>query len=189
MICPRRRAVAAALVALLAHPLAAAQTAPDDPWSTLRDGAIVLFRHAEAPGGGDPPGLRLDDCSTQRNLGIDGRAQARRIGAQFRAHRIAVAAVLASQWCRTRETAELAFPGRVRDDPDFNSFFGDAARAPARTAAALATLTRWRGPGVLVVVTHQVNISALTGVVPASGEGVIVRPQGERIEVVARLRP
>ena len=179
----------ATLPALLANPLALAQSADADPWSRLRDGAIVLFRHAEAPGGGDPAGFRLDDCSTQRNLGAEGRAQARRIGEQFRGHRIAVGAVLTSQWCRTRETAGLAFPGRPRDDPNFNSFVGDAAREPAQTAVAVATLNRWRGPGVLVVVTHQINIRALTGVSPASGEGVIVRPQGERIEVVARITP
>jgi hypothetical protein len=41
---------------------------------------IVLFRHAIAPGGGDPPGLRLGDCATQRNLDDTGRDQARRIG-------------------------------------------------------------------------------------------------------------
>jgi phosphohistidine phosphatase SixA len=188
----RRAALTGALaasLALFADPLAFAQATEADPWSALQDGAIVLFRHAEAPGGGDPPGLRLGDCSTQRNLGADGRAQARRIGEQFRVHRIPVGAVITSQWCRTRETAELAFPGRPRDDPDFNSFFGAAGREPAQTAAALATLNRWRGPGVLVVVTHQVNITALTGVSPASGEGVIVRPHGERIEVVARVRP
>jgi phosphohistidine phosphatase SixA len=179
----------AALMALLSHPPLPAQAGDANAWSALRDGAIVLFRHAEAPGGGDPPGFRLDDCSTQRNLGADGRAQARRIGEQFRGRRIAVGGVLTSQWCRTRETAELAFPGRPRDDPNFNSFFGDAAREPAQTAAALATLSRWRGPGVLVVVTHQVNIRALAGVSPASGEGVIVRPQGERIEVIARISP
>ena len=138
-------------------------------WAALRDGAIVLFRHAEAPGGGDPPGMQLGDCRSQRNLDDAGRTQARRIGAAFRARGVKVGAVLASQWCRTRDTAELAFPGQAGDEPRFNSFFGDRSREPAQTAAAKALLAGWRGPGVMVVVTHQVNVSALTGVYPASG--------------------
>jgi phosphohistidine phosphatase SixA len=160
-----------------------------DAWTALQDGSIVLFRHAEAPGGGDPPGLQLGDCTTQRNLDDAGRAQARRIGAAFRSRGVKVAQVLTSQWCRTRDTAELAFPGQVRDDARFNSFFGDRSREPAQTAAALAFLAGWRGPGVLVVVTHQVNVGALTGVFPASGEGIVLRPRGAGVELLGRIQP
>jgi phosphohistidine phosphatase SixA len=160
-----------------------------DAWAALQDGSIVLFRHAEAPGGGDPPGLQLGDCTTQRNLDAAGRAQARRIGAAFRSRGVKVVQVLTSQWCRTRDTATLAFPGQVSDDARFNSFFGDRAREPAQTAAALAMLAGWRGPGVLVVVTHQVNVSALTGVFPASGEGVVLRPRGAGVELLGRIQP
>ena len=175
------------LVALLAYPAVAA--ASDTDWAALKDGHIVLFRHAQAPGVGDPPGFKLNDCSTQRNLDDTGRAQARRIGELFRRHGVKVGAVLSSQWCRTRETAELAFPGQVRDDTDFNSFFGDSARQPEQTARALGKLKRWRGPGVLVVVTHQVNITALTGLGASSSEGVVVAPRGDSLEVLARLQP
>ncbi len=157
-------------------------------WAALSQGGIVLFRHAIAPGGGDPPGFRLGDCATQRNLDEAGRAQARRIGAAFRARGIAVGQVLTSQWCRTRETAELAFPGRARDEPAFNSFFGERSSGPAQTAAARRLLQGWRGPGALVVTTHQVNITGLTGIVPASGEGLAVRFEGDQLRVVGRLR-
>ncbi|GAP37651.1 hypothetical protein ISF6_3596 [Piscinibacter sakaiensis] len=169
---------------------AAAQGEGD--WAALRDGRIVLFRHAEAPGTGDPPQFRLGDCSTQRNLSEGGRDQARRLGAAFRARGIAVGELRSSQWCRTRDTAELAFPGRLREDADFNSFFGrgDSAQEQAQTQAARATLARWRGPGVLVVVTHQVNITALTGIYPASGEGVVLQPGADgALAVVGRVRP
>lgn len=172
--------------------LSAMATASDADWSALKDGHIVVFRHANAPGGGDPPGLKLGDCSTQRNLDDAGRAQARRIGEQFRRRGVKVGAVLTSQWCRARDTAELAFPGMARDDPSFNSFFDDRSREPAQTAQARATLARWRGPGVLVVTTHQVNISALTGVYPASGEGVVLAPDGSQpggVRVLGRVRP
>jgi phosphohistidine phosphatase SixA len=161
-----------------------------DDWPFVQPGSIVLFRHALAPGGGDPPGFKLNECSTQRNLSDEGRSQARRIGQAFSERRIPVGAVWSSQWCRTRETADLAFPGLRRvDDPLFNSFFGQPEASTAQTQLAQARLARWRGPGVLVVVTHQVNITALTGVVPVSGEGVVVEPMGSGIRVRGRVAP
>ena len=158
-------------------------------WAALREGAVVIFRHANAPGGGDPSGLKLGDCSTQRNLDAGGREQARRIGERLRQERVVVGAVWASQWCRTRETAELLKAASVRDAPAFNSFFGDRDREPAQTAAAREALLAWQGPGSLVVVTHQVNITALTGVFPASGEGVVLRRRGAQLELMGRLLP
>lgn len=169
--------------------VARAQADAELAWQALRQGAVLLVRHANAPGVGDPADFRLGDCRTQRNLDQTGRRQARRLGEQFVSRQIPVGAVLASQWCRTRETAELAFPNRVREDASFNSFFGDSSSEPTQTAAALNTLNRWKGPGALVVVTHQVNITALTGVVPSSSEGVVVRSKADGIEVVGRLVP
>ncbi|HSV34820.1 MAG TPA: histidine phosphatase family protein, partial [Ramlibacter sp.] len=150
-----------------------------------------LFRHATAPGVGDPAAFKADDCATQRNLDDQGRAQARRLGEQFRARKIQVGAVLTSQWCRTRETARLAFGSQVRDEPAFNSFFRQSPEARERqTAMARELLSRWRGPGVLVAVTHQVNIQALAGVGTASSEGVVVRPAANGgFQVVATIEP
>ena len=95
--------------------------------------------------------------------------------------------VIGSEWCRTRETAVLAFGSAFQGEPAFNSFFGDAGTGEAQTARARTILEAWRGPGVLVVVTHQVNITALTGVVPAEGEGVVVRVDGGRMAVLGRV--
>ena len=158
-----------------------------DGWASVTEGTVVLFRHALAPGGGDPPGHTLDDCSTQRNLSNDGKEQARRMGAEFRKRRIEVGAVWSSQWCRTRDTADLAFPGKRTDQPVFNSFFKQSDLSPERTRAAQQLLSAWRGPGVLV--THQVNITALTDVVPSSGEGVVVKPTANGVQVVGRIAP
>ncbi|MGO1081193.1 histidine phosphatase family protein [Inquilinus sp. CA228] len=157
--------------------------------AALRDGAIVLFRHAHAPGGGDPPGFRIGDCATQRNLDSEGRAQARRIGDRLRAEGVRIGVVLASEWCRALETAQLAFPGQVRREPAFNSFFDDPSKEPGRTKLAKELLAAWRGPGALVVVTHQVNIGALTGLAPGGGEGIVVRLRGDQVEVVGRIQP
>lgn len=181
------------LLALAVAP-AFAQANPAQAWDALRSpGAIVLFRHALAPGGGDPAGFVAGDCTTQRNLSEEGQNQARRIGTVIRQNGVQVGAVWHSEWCRTRDTARLAFPSMtapaLRAEPAFNSFFGRPDSEPAQTAAARKLLMGWRGPGALVVVTHQVNITALTGVVPQSGEGVVVVSQGQRFVVTGRVSP
>jgi len=165
------------------------QASAKDDWSVAAPGSIVLFRHALAPGGGDPAAFDINDCATQRNLSAEGREQARRIGAAFQGNAIAVGAVWTSQWCRTRETADLAFPAMRIDQPVFNSFFNTPERDQAQTRAALDLLGSWKGPGVLVVVTHQVNITALTGIVQESGEGVVIALQGREMKVLGRIKP
>jgi phosphohistidine phosphatase SixA len=178
---------AASWLALAALPVHATDSEDKAAWAALDNGSIVLFRHANAPGAGDPPGFQLDDCSTQRNLDDAGRAQARALGESFRSRGIAVGEVRTSQWCRTRETAQLAFPGRPADELLFNSFFAQSEREPAQTAGARKLLLNWRGPGVLVVVTHQVNITAITGITPASGEGVVLKRTGSKLNVLGRI--
>lgn len=173
--------------------LALASCLSSSAWSLdLRDGDVVLYRHALAPGGGDPPGFRLGDCSTQRNLSDAGREQARRLGQALREQLggVAVGAVWASPWCRTLETARLAFAAPpVQAQPAFASFFEQPDREAAALAAAREQLAAWRGPGVLVVVTHQVNITGLTGVFPASGEGVALRWDGPEPRLLGRIAP
>jgi phosphohistidine phosphatase SixA len=180
-------------VALLLSPAvtaAAQEVNPEDTWATLRGGGnVVLMRHAVAPGGGDPPGFRLDDCSTQRNLSDEGRGQARSIGEALRVQRVAVDRVLTSQWCRCRETAELLGLAPVEEYPVLNSFFSDRSTAEAQTEALRRFVAEVELRNNIVLVTHQVNITGLTGVFPASGEMVIVRPDGlEGLELVGRLK-
>jgi phosphohistidine phosphatase SixA len=171
-----------------------AQAETEAGWDALKTaGAVVLFRHALAPGGGDPVGFVAGDCRTQRNLSPEGKQQAQRIGESLRQHGVKVGAVWHSEWCRTRDTARLAFPAKsapkLRAEPAFNSFFDRSESEPASTAAARQLLLGWHGPGVLVVVTHQVNITALTGVVPQSGEGVVVQPEATQLVVKGSVRP
>ena len=168
--------------------------ADDAAWVALRKpGAIVMFRHALAPGVGDPPGFKISDCSTQRNLSQEGKLQAMRIGQTLRDPQVKIQAVWHSAWCRTRDTAQLAFPElrepTLRPEPAFNSFFGDRSSEPAQTAAARKLLLQWRGPGALVVVTHQVNITALTGMGAQSGEGVVLLREGGQLRVAGRIAP
>jgi phosphohistidine phosphatase SixA len=170
------------------------QPAEDAAWAALKTpGSIVIFRHALAPGGGDPPGFKAGDCSTQRNLSEEGRSQAKRIGQTLRERGVKVQAVWHSAWCRTRDTAQLAFPDlrepALRAEPAFNSFFSDRSTEPAQTAAARKLLLDWRGPGALVVVTHQVNITQLTEIFPQSGEGVVLQREGGKLVIKGRIQP
>ena len=163
-------------------------------WTALqKPGSILLLRHALAPGVGDPPGFVLGDCTTQRNLSEEGREQARRIGQTLAQRGVRVQAVWHSQWCRTAETAQwlgLAYAAAPRTpQPSLNSFFGTNGVEPAQTAAARKLLLEWQGPGTLVVVTHQVNITALTGAATQSGEGVVLAREGGKLVVKGAVLP
>jgi phosphohistidine phosphatase SixA len=176
----RRRALVVAALVLVAGGASVQSHASADPaWTALRAGGHVLIvRHAQTvPGVGDPPGFRLGDCDTQRNLSDAGREQARRLGERLREGGVTVGDVLSSRWCRCLDTARLAF-GRVVPYPPLDSFFGGRATEPAQTADVRERVRAFKGPGTLVLVTHQVNISALTGGYPAMGEGFVLAPGG-----------
>ncbi len=173
-----RRLVLVALATLSLAATAAARERADALWDALaQPGHIALMRHAEAPGIGDPAQFRLGDCATQRNLDDRGRAQARRIGEEFRRRGVRVVLVLTSQWCRARDTAQLMGLGTVEDAPEaLNSFFGRSGEREAATAALRRRLSGLPpDAGTVVMVTHQVNITALTGVFPKSGDIVVLR--------------
>lgn len=143
---------------------------------------IVLIRHAiTEPGIGDPDGMRLGDCSTQRNLSEQGKVQARQIGDWFRSHQLVPSAIRSSQWCRCLHTAELAFPqATIEAWSPLNSFFRDAGsnreRQVREATAAARSLALRRSVGQFEVwVTHQVVITALTGRYTAPGELVVAR--------------
>ena len=156
-------------------------------WQALRSGGhALLLRHALAPGTGDPSNFVLTDCATQRNLSAAGRDQARRLGAAIRAGGVRVDRVLSSRWCRALETARLMEVGAVEPFPPIDSFFQDRGEGPAQTRELEAFLAGL-GDDTVIMVTHQVNITALTGIVPRSGEGVVVRPSTDGVTVVGRL--
>jgi len=179
------RAVWGWLLALL---VAASPASAQDDAALLRilaaPGGVGLMRHARAPGTGDPQGFRLGDCATQRNLDDGGRGQARRLGERLRAAGLAGAAVLASPWCRTTETAALLGLGPVTTLPALASFFGGRGEEAQQTAALDAC--RDRPPRILD--THQVNVTALTGIFPGDAELVVMRPGPAGYEVAGRLR-
>jgi phosphohistidine phosphatase SixA len=158
--------------------------------AVLREnGAVALIRHGDAPGGtGDPPGFNLNDCSTQRNLSGKGKQQAVRMGQRLKAERVRIGKVLSSPWCRCMDTAKLLGLGRVEVADTFSNASVLQGRSAALASGARQIIGSWRGPGALLVVTHGVNIAALTGVRPAQGEMVIVKAEpGGKVRSIARI--
>ncbi|HKA79556.1 MAG TPA: histidine phosphatase family protein [Xanthobacteraceae bacterium] len=146
-------------------------------WDALRAGGhVALVRHAGTVGGsGDPPGFKLEDCATQRNLTLKGKAEARRLGELFRLKEVPVGKVLSSQWCRCIETADLMGLPKPELAPTFNNAFTFRDRIDELTAGARAIVMAWSGPGTLFVMTHGANILPLTGVMPEEGGVVVVK--------------
>ena len=137
------------------------------------DADVLFLRHALAPGFGDPDNFSIHDCRTQRNLSQSGREQSRRIGQYLRDEAIAIEVILSSRWCRCVETAAELGLGPFTTHDGLNSFF-DGHVDRAETIRLLRThLDRMKaspsdGP-VTLMVTHQVVITAITGIAPQSG--------------------
>ena len=176
----RRRAF---LAAALAAPFSLRAARDDDALGAMlaSGGMVMLMRHASTgPDAGDPPGYRLDDCSTQRNLSDQGRAQARRVGERLREMRVPIDRVFTSPWCRCRETARLAFY-KSEDWEPLGSFFDrpDAeAEATEHVRKRILGYSIKKPRGNIVMVTHNVNIAALTKLSVAPAELVVVQPDG-----------
>lgn len=160
-------------------------------WKLLaKGGQVLMIRHGlTTPGVGDPPGFRLEDCATQRNLSEEGRAEARKLGEALRARAVPVGEVLASPWCRCVETARLAF-GRSTSWDALSNVFGRPENVAAQLKALRPRVAAHRGRENLVLVTHGSTTHALTGVSPATGEIVVLTPGGrEGFRVAGRLIP
>jgi phosphohistidine phosphatase SixA len=146
------------------------------------------MRHADAPGGvGDPPGFRVEDCATQRNLSAKGRADAEKIGLRLKGEGVAFEKILSSPWCRCIDTARLLNLGTVETEATFGNVVVLRDQRETLTTGARALIARWTARGNLLVVTHGANIQALTGAWLASGEIVVVRGGSGSDEPVGRL--
>ena len=164
-------------------------TAADTGFARLsQPGIVAIVRHAHAPGTGDSAQFRLDDCTTQRKFDERGREQAREIGAAIRGAGVTVDRVLTSQWCRRRDTARLLDLGPVEELPALNSFFRNPDRADRQTAELRQFLFGLPSGKIVILVTHYVNIRALTGRGAASGEVFLLEiGRDRRISVVDEI--
>tara|TARA_A100001011_G_scaffold119049_1_gene125590 strand:+ start:906 stop:1469 length:564 start_codon:yes stop_codon:yes gene_type:complete len=145
-------------------------------WEPAKEGNKVIFiRHSIAPGGGDPPGFKLDDCSTQRNLSKDGIIQSKQIGKLFIKNNIKINQVLSSQWCRCKDTAKYAFKEFKEFDALNSTFQSPFDKNETKQIKDLKDfVSTWDGKGKnLVLITHYSIITAVTDAVPRSGEIVV----------------
>ena len=169
------------------------RAAEPDIWTQMRENAgyVVLLRHAQTVSGiGDPPGFKLDDCATQRNLSEAGREQAKQIGREFRERNIPITRVLSSQYCRCLDTAKLLNLGTVEPSPMLNSIFEDRTTATQQVEQTRQQILDYRNiSGVMVMVTHFANITEISGASPQEGEAVVIKanPRGN-LEVVGQIQ-
>jgi phosphohistidine phosphatase SixA len=171
------------LAALLATTLSPAPAQAKDLsiWDQLQGtnpkGYVLLMRHALAPGVGDPPNFKVNDCSTQRNLNDEGRAQASEMGQWLQRREIKILRVESSRWCRAKETAELLNLGTVRPNKNLDSLFQETnLESHPQTANIKKRIVSHRNTrGLLVLVGHFVNFQAVAQTSLESGEGVLVR--------------
>jgi phosphohistidine phosphatase SixA len=163
-------------ISLIITPGVAADDSKEAWAALLKGGHVALIRHGNAPPGygGDPPGFKIDDCKTQRNLDERGREQARALGEAFRNHGVRVDRILSSPWCRCLETARLMGVGLVETSwalvPDREP------SVPVRLRELKEIVAAWRGPGTLVLVTHAFTVRALLGFLPVQGDTVVLKP-------------
>ena len=145
-------------------------------WEPAKNGdKIILIRHSKAPGFGDPPGFRIKDCKTQRNLSKEGIDQSKKIGKLFQKNQIKIDQVLSSQWCRCKDTAKYAFKNYFEFSALNSTFQSSFAKNEPKQLKQLQTfVNNWDGDGGnLVLITHYSIITAITDAVPSSGEIVI----------------
>ena len=144
-------------------------------FNQLGDGGKLIFiRHAYAPGSGDPSNFNLNDCSTQRNLSEEGRKQAEYIGKFFRDKKIKIDKILSSEWCRCKETAEIAFKD-YSTNSFLNSFYSSkfAKNKDKQIHSLNDYIINFKSDKNLILITHYVLISEVLNYGPLSGEIVV----------------
>ena len=134
---------------------------------------VVFLRHALAPGFGDPEEFQINDCSTQRNLDQAGQRQARFIGEYLRDNKIVFDTIFSSQWCRCKQTASLLNMGSWKEFTGLNSFFQGHADRTDTLKKLRQKLNNLPADTLVLMITHQVVINAVTKISPASG-GLVV---------------
>ena len=150
---------------------------------------VVFLRHTLAPGFGDPAEFQINDCSTQRNLDQAGQRQARFIGKYLRDNKIVFDTILSSQWCRCKQTAALLNMGSWKEFTGLNSFFQGHADRTDTLKKLQQKLDNLSADTLVLMITHQVIINAVTKISPASGGFVVYNTRTKVSESVQLKTP
>ena len=145
-------------------------------WEPAKDGdKIILIRHSKAPGFGDPPGFKIKDCKTQRNLSEEGIDQSKKIGKLFKDNYIQIDKVLSSEWCRCKDTARFAF-NNYETFKGLNSFYQEKfyKYKDEQIKSLKKYISNWNSEKNLILVTHFVVISEMLNFGTSSGEIVVI---------------
>ena len=158
-------------------------------WSLLKGGGqVVLIRHGlTTPGVGDPAGMKLDDCTTQRNLSDEGRREARILAKALREQKVPVGTLLSSPWCRCLETARMVFGKEPQVHAALGNLFGRPERAIPQVEALKKLVAQRAGRGNVFMVTHGSTTLALTDVSPQTAEMVVLTPHQGGFRFAGRL--
>lgn len=160
-------------------------------WKRLKQGGyVILMRHApvDSMTHSTSPNADFENCVGQQNLSPEGQKEAARIGRSFKKHKIKVSAVLASPYCRTQDTGRLAF-GKVQawDALDLQTSLPED-EATKRSELVAARIGEFKGPGNLVLISHQPNIDTLTLELVGLGTILVLQPSGgSNFDVVERI--
>lgn len=159
----------------------------------LKDGGYVIYwRHgATVKGQRDNPNVDLNDCSTQRNLSLEGEQQASLIGKEFLRLGIQVDKVLTSPYCRCYDTGYLAFNRAQRDYNLYFSIDMSSAIRDDHNSKLIEYLSMPPEPGKnTVIVGHTSNLKEVSDIWP-SPEGVmhIFKPETHGFKHMGLILP
>ena len=141
------------------------------------DANIIFLRHAIAPGFGDPDNFNLNNCNTQRNLNKEGILQSKNIGTYFKSNNIRFSEAISSEWCRCKDTVKEMKIGKWKTFSGLNSFFQGYSNKDEVLNKLNKKLSSTTNDELVLMVTHQVVISNITGIAPPSGGIVIYNSQ------------
>ena len=156
--------------------------------NALRQGGyVVYFRHTATDFSKNDSAMKgYADCANQRMLSDQGRAQAREIGQRITALKLPLGEALASPMCRTLDTARLIL-GPITPTPQNDIREGESSDYPGLKRLLARTVppgsNRW-------IVGHGTPFREVAGAPHlAEGEAAVIRPEGTRWTVVARILP
>lgn len=147
-------------------------------WEKLKNGGlVVLMRHTSVKNGDSL--LRDPSCLEERNLSEKGKKEAARIGKMFATKAVSINQVLTSPYCRTTDTAEIAFGNS--QPVEFLTLLEvlPQEQAEENTDQLTQIIGSYSGAGNLVLVTHAPNINAVSFEVVEMGAFVIFQPMGD----------
>ena len=158
-------------------------------WQKLAEGGkVVLMRHAAVGENGNLM-LRDPSCVGERNLSVEGQNVARTIGNMFHDRNIQVSEVRHSPFCRTTDTAKIAFGGGIPVEYLYVLELRGPEDAAAQTKKLNQIIGSYAGKGNLILITHEPNINAVSFELLKQSDFLVLQPAGgDKFEEIGVVR-